>query len=171
VKTREEEKYIRLFRALHPEIDVPIHFPQRVLDIRRRGKISHRRSAVFPGYIFLELENEDDIFGCHWAFRRTSGFFRFLPSSRNIRPLADRDLGPVLHFIKTVGPVAGKSLVSFDQDNRITVIQGPLSGLEGKIVKVDKRKKRAKIRLDLYDDSFTVDLSFETITGIEGSSR
>jgi transcriptional antiterminator NusG len=163
VKTREEEKYIRLFRALHPEIAIPVHFPQRVLDIRRKGKIHHSRSAIFPGYIFLELEDEDSILDYHWAFRSTSGFFKFLPSNRNIGPLAGRDLGPALHFIKTVGPLAGKSLVSFDENSRITVIQGPLFGMEGKIVKVDKRKKRAKIRLDLYSESFSVDLSFETI--------
>jgi transcription termination/antitermination protein NusG len=43
------------------------------------------------------------------------------------------------------------------------VINGPLKGLEGKIVKVDKRKGRAKVKLDLYDESFLVDLSFELL--------
>ncbi|MDR2619211.1 MAG: antitermination protein NusG, partial [Treponema sp.] len=31
------------------------------------------------------------------------------------------------------------------------------------IIKVDKRKGRAKIKLDLYDDSFTIDLAFEVL--------
>jgi transcriptional antiterminator NusG len=43
------------------------------------------------------------------------------------------------------------------------VLYGPLAGLEGRIVRVDRRKKRAKISLDLYDDSFFVDLAFEVI--------
>jgi transcriptional antiterminator NusG len=163
VKTRGEEKYIRLFRALHPEISVPIHFPQRKIDIRRQGISVHSNAAVFPGYLFIELGEDEDIVNYHWAFRKTDGFYRFLRSNRNICPLDDRDLEVVLHFIKKVGPIAGKSLVYFDQNSRIVVCEGPLKGLEGKIIKVDKRKGRAKIKLDLYDDSFAVDLAFDVI--------
>ncbi|MCL2478573.1 MAG: antiterminator LoaP [Treponema sp.] len=164
VRTRGEEQYIRLFKAMHPEVTIPIYFPQRSLDIRRRGKIVHTRSAIFPGYIFLELENEDSIANYQWVFRKTKGFYRFLRSNMDICPLTDRDLELVLHFIRTVGPIAGKSLVKFDENSRISVIEGPLSGLEGKIIKVDRRKGRAKINLDLYGESFTIDLAFEAIT-------
>ena len=164
VKTRGEEKYIKLFKALHPEIEIPIHFPQRSLDIRRKGKITHSHSAIFPGYVFLELDDDENILKYKWAFRRTDGFFRFLRSNKDIIPLADRDLELVLHFIRNVGPIAGKSLVTFDENNRIVVVDGPLFGLEGKIIKVDKRKGRAKINLDLYGETFSIDLAFEAIT-------
>jgi transcriptional antiterminator NusG len=167
VKTRGEAKYIKLFRATHPEIKMPIYFPQRALDIRRAGKIIHTKSAIFPGYIFIETDNDDDILNYHWAFRRTDGFFRFLRSNQNIVPLADRDLELVLHFIKQADALAGKSKVVFDENSRISVIEGPLAGLEGRIIKVDKRKGRAKIRLDLYDASFTIDLAFEMLENAE----
>ena len=163
VKTRKEEKYIKLFRALHPEVAFPIYFPQRSLDIRRKGVVINSNSAIFPGYIFIEVENDDELMKYHWAFRRTDGFYRFLRSNQNICPLADKDLELVLHFIKKVGPLAGKSLVTFDENSRIIVIEGPLAGLEGKIVKVDKRKGRAKIKLDIYGDSFSIDLAFEAM--------
>jgi transcriptional antiterminator NusG len=55
------------------------------------------------------------------------------------------------------------SKVRFDEKNRIVVIDGVMKGLEGNIVKVDRRKGRAKIRLDIYDNSFLIDLSFEAI--------
>jgi transcriptional antiterminator NusG len=167
VKTRSEEKYIRLFRALHPEITLPLHFPRRQIDIRRKGVIRKSTSAIFPGYVFIELEEEDDILNYHWSFRRTDGFFRFLRSNRDISPLADRDLELVLHFVKKAGPVAGKSRAYLDENARIVVTEGPLVGLEGKIVKVDKRKGRAKIKLDLYDDTFSIDLAIEIIGTLE----
>jgi transcriptional antiterminator NusG len=150
-------------RALHPEIPFPIFFPKRRIDIRRKGVVNKSTTAVFPGYIFLEMENREEITAHHWSFRRTDGFFRFLRSNQNILPLSGRDLELVLHFIQKVGPLAGISKVTFDENSRIVVIDGPLSGLEGKIIKVDKRKGRAKIKLDLYDDSFTIDLAFEAI--------
>ena len=168
VKTRGEEKYMRLFRAQHPEIALPIYFPQRSLDIRRRGKIVPSTLPIFPGYIFLELPDEDNILHYHWAFRKTEGFFRFLRSNQDIAPLQHRDLELLLHFIKKVGPLAGKSKVYFDENSRIVVASGPLSGLEGRIIKADKRKGRAKIRLDLYGDSFCIDLAFEILAQAQG---
>ena len=162
VKTRAEEKYIRLFRAVHHNCPIEIFFPKRTVPIRRKGVMVQATPAVFPGYLFLESEHET-LMKFHWQFRRTDGFFRFLKSNRNIQPLAGKDLETVLHFIKKAGPLAGISQVFFDDNARIVVVDGPLAGLEGNIVKVDKRKKRAKIKLDLYDDSFTIDLGYELI--------
>jgi transcriptional antiterminator NusG len=163
VKTRGEEKYLRLFYALHPAMNLKTYFPQREIDIRRRHKIHHETLGIFPGYIFIEIDEDDDILNYQWAFRSTDGFYRFLKSNQNICALQDRDLEVAMHFIRKVGPVAGKSKVYFDENSRIVVTEGPLMGLEGKIVKVDKRKGRAKIKLDFYDDSFAIDLAFEVI--------
>ena len=163
VKTRGEEKFIRLFHAKNPDIDLPLYFPQRELDLRRGGRIIPSKLAIFPGYVFLELNDDDDILSYQWAFRKTEGFYRFLRSNQDIAPLQTRDLELVLHFIREVGPLAGKSKVYFDENSRVVVISGPMAGLEGRIVKADKRKGRAKIKLDLYDDSFCIDLAFEVL--------
>ena len=167
VKTRAENKFIRLFRAMHPEVGLPVYFPQRSIDIRRKGQIRQTTSAVFPGYVFVEAASDEEILARQWDFRRTEGFYRFLRSNQDIAPLADRDLELVLHFIKKTGPIAGRSRVFFNENSRIVVVEGPLLGLEGKIIKVDKRKGRAKIKLDLYDDTFAIDLAFEVIGSLE----
>jgi len=171
VKTGSEEAFIKLFRALYPEIVLPIHFPRRLLDIRRAGMIKSATPAVFPGYIFVESMGDEEIQSFQWEFRQTKGFFRFLKSNQDITPLADRDLELVLHFINNAGPIAGRSKVYFNENSRIVVVEGPLSGLEGRIVKVDRRKGRAKIVLDLYNDSFTIDLGFEVIGSTEPLRR
>jgi transcriptional antiterminator NusG len=166
VKTRGEQKFMRLFKALHPDVRFSMHFPRRRIDIRRKGAMVQSTAAVFPGYVFIEAE-EEEIRLRQWDFRRTDGFFRFLKSNQNIIPLVERDLELVLHFIKKTGPVAGISRVYFNENARIVIVEGPLMGLEGKIIKVDKRKKRAKVKLNLYDDSFAIDLAFEVIGALE----
>ena len=162
VKTRGEEKFMRLFRSQNSLSPLRLYFPQRSLDICRKGKITPSRHAVFSGYVFLELDKDEDVRRYLYAFTKTEGFFRFLRSNADIAPLQNRDLELIRHFIK-IGPLAGKSKVYFDENSRIVVLEGPLSGLEGRIVKVDKRKKRAKIMLDLYADSFCIDLAFEVM--------
>ncbi|MCL2242920.1 MAG: antiterminator LoaP [Treponema sp.] len=167
VKSKGEKQFIKRFKSLNPEITLPMHFLQRTLNIRRSGKIKPSTSAIFPGYIFIEAESDDVIIAYQWEFRRTDGFYRFLRSNQQITPLTDRDLELVLHFINNAGPVAGRSKVYFNENSRIVVVEGPLLGLEGRIVKVDKRKERVKVLLDLYNDSFAIDLGFEVIGSLE----
>ena len=164
VRTRSEEKFVSLFRALHPEVGARfvMHFPKRRLKVKRAGKVCASMKAIFPGYVFVEAEDAD--IRAHFRlFRRTDGFARFLRTNQDIRPMSGRELDLIKHFVKKVGPVAGASRVSFDENARIVVAEGPLLGLEGCIIKVDKRKGRAKVRLDLYGDTFAVDLAFEVL--------
>jgi transcriptional antiterminator NusG len=141
--------------------DVSLYWPRRRMTLRRRGQRVEALLPVFPGYIFVNAESiSDRIFH---SLKGLPGFYRFLESNDRIRPLSGRDEEIVAHFVK-FGEVIGKSTVTLDDNQRIRVLSGPLEGLEGKIVKVDKRKQRAKVRLDLYNESFLVDFGFELLT-------
>jgi transcriptional antiterminator NusG len=74
-----------------------------------------------------------------------------------------RDLELISRFVGIAGQVIGVSKVCFDENARIVIIDGPFQGLEGKIVKVDKRKQRAKVVLDLFGESHAVDFSFDVV--------
>jgi transcriptional antiterminator NusG len=161
VKTSGEPKYIKLFQSLYKIETIRVHFPQRRLPVKSQGISRNILAPVFPGYIFIETEGKIDP-DVHWALRRTDGFYRFLPSNQNVQPLSGQDLEVVLHFIH-VGPVAEKSKVYFDENDKIVISEGPLKGLEGRIIKVDKRKGRAKIKLDFYNNSYAIDFAFEVI--------
>ncbi|HDQ15331.1 MAG TPA: antiterminator LoaP [Sediminispirochaeta sp.] len=164
VMTREEAKYLALVRtSLQVEApDFTNHgkflWPRRKLTIRRRGKQKEEMASIFPGYLFYEAEDLPP--QVYWALKRTSGFVRFLKNNQQIEPLAGTDKGLLLHFL-SFGEVVDKSRVRFDENNRIQVLDGPMKGLEGQIVKVNRRKKRAKVRLNLYSQSFLVDFGFD----------
>ena len=158
IMTGGEEKFLRLARQAAPE--AVFFWPRRSLRIRRAGKWRDTLAPIFPGYIFLEIEKIAP--SLYWAVRRIPGFHRFLKSNQNIVPLTESDtrtLGSLLFH----GEVVGKSIVDFDENNRIRVLEGPLRGLEGQIVKVDRRKGRVKVKLDLYDEAHTVDFGFTSI--------
>ncbi|MFW5742237.1 MAG: antiterminator LoaP [Spirochaetota bacterium] len=160
VRPGEEARFLAVARDRICDEQVRFHWPRRKLTIRRRGRREESFAPVFPGYVFLETDRIDEqIFS---TVKRLPGFYRFLERNDRIRPLAGNDMELVAHFVK-YGDVIGKSTVTFDESSRIEVKDGPLAGLEGMIVKVDKRKQRAKVRLDLYEDSFLVDFGFELL--------
>ena len=156
VKTGGEDYFVHCFSCKNADkhFGYKFHFPKRKLTERFSGKTSMVEKPVFPGYLFVEAD-EIDI----WLFKNVYGFIRFLNSNEDIKSLSGNDLQTVNHFIRHTGI----SKVTFDENKRIVVLEGALKGLEGQIVKVDKRKGRAKVKLDLYDDSFTIDLAFEAI--------
>jgi transcription termination/antitermination protein NusG len=167
-KNPEEEHYIKLVKAqLHTNPRRKL-FPRRTLTIRKLGVTKTVQTPVFPGYVFLETESIAP--ETYWIFRRTDGFFRFLKSNQHVHPLSGADKRLLLHFI-SFGEVADKSIVTFDSNDRIVVLEGPLKNLEGFIVKVDRRKGRAKIRLSMCGDKFLIDLGFEAIERLVGGEN
>ena len=164
VKTGFESKYQRLVAERLAEQDSELYWPRRTLKIRKKGKTKDVETALFPGYLILGAERLSE--ATHWILRRTNGFFRFLPDNQRAEPLSGSDLELIRHFL-SFGEVLEKSRVYFDENKRIRVVHGALKGLEGKIVKVDKRKQRAKVELSLYEDSFLIDFGFELIEPAE----
>ncbi len=161
VETGSEPEYLSMAREASSDEDIRIYWPRRKLTIRRRGRSVESLAPLFPGYLFIEAEEIS--IDVYWKLRRTPGFFRFLESNTNILPLERPDQEILVHFL-SFGEVVAKSKVFFDENSRIRVVSGPMEGLEGLIVKVDKRKGRAKVRLDLYRESFLIDLGFDIMT-------
>ena len=167
VETRNEHKFVRIASQRVGEEVRRVLWPRRRLNIRRGGKTREELAAIFPGYVFIESEEltaQD-----YWAIRRVPGFFRFLKSNHNVQPLSEQDQRLLVHFL-SFGEIVDKSKVAFDENQRIEVLEGPLKGLEGRIVKVDKRKGRAKVKLDMYDESFLVDFGFESMQRLPGQN-
>lgn len=160
VQPQKEDAFLAIARKRISDDRARFYFPRRRLTIRRKGKREESLAPVFPGYIFVEAEEiGSELFT---TVKRLPGFYRFLEGNDRIRALSGDDLELISHFVR-FGEVIGKSVVTFDENARIQVKEGPLAGLEGRIVKVDRRKQRAKVRLDLYKESFLVDFGFELL--------
>ncbi len=160
VRTREVEKFLSIARQRTPNPSPRFLWPRRKLRIRRARSWHETLAPVFPGYLFLQADQLDP--DLYRGLRTIPGFVRFLPSNEAASPLDSRDQDTLLHFL-SFGEIVDRSRVVFDENSRIRVLAGPLKGLEGRIVKVDRRKGRAKVRLELYEDSFEIDFGFEAL--------
>jgi len=135
-------------------------FPERELFIRRKGKRIKECKALFGGYVFLLTENfTDKLIG---QIKKLPGFIHFLFTNRDIRTLPSAESQLLLSLVRKRS-IIGISKVTFDEGGKIKVLSGPMKDHEGLIVKVDKRKGRAKVRLSLYEKSFLIDFGFEAL--------
>ncbi|UCG00129.1 MAG: antiterminator LoaP [Spirochaetaceae bacterium] len=160
VRTGKEKQYLKQADKVLRAPEQRLYWPRRALRIRREGAWKDSVAAIFPGYLFLQ--SEDIPPPLYWALRRIPGFLRYLKDNQHIEPLNTRDREILQHFL-SYGEIVQRSRVFFDQDRRIRVISGPLMGMEGRIVKVDRRKGRARVRLELYENSFLIDFGFDAL--------
>ena len=159
-----EDAYIALFSKSRP--DLSIYSIKKKIRSKKMGKPITKISCVFPGYLFFQTEGEKPSPEIISAIKRTKHFMRILPATDNIKPLGERD-AEIIRQLLSFGREIGPSLVMFDENKRIKVIRGPMMGMEGRIIKVDRRKKRAKVRLDMNDSPISFDLGFEILESIK----
>lgn len=160
--SRMEEKALKLARRVMARHGVRLILPKRRLWIRRQGRRLMEERPIFPSYLFLETEQlTPDLYH---AIKKETPILRFLRLSDSFSQLSESDLEVLRSFIRH-GETVGPSLVRFDENQRIRVIQGPLAGFEGNIIKVDRRKGRARVMFDFQHQSFQIDLGFETLEG------
>ena len=164
VMTTEVDDFIRRAAALEAEGHGHFFSPKRLMPQIKAGKKTNRLLHVFPGYVFLEIEElrQED----RWVIRHMEGFCRFLKNSTSPTPLSEKDRQVLRHFM-SFGEYADISRVTFDEKDRIVVLEGPLKGLEGEIVKVDRRRGRAKVSLDICSTGFFVDLAFTVVDKVK----
>ena len=160
VRAGREQDYILRAGEVLTAPGQGIRWPRRNLRIRKGGQWRDCVAPIFPGYLFLQAEAVPP--ELYWRMKRLPGFLRFLKDNQHIEPLGPRDREILLHFL-SYGEIVDRSKVVFDENRRIRVISGPLKDLEGRIIKVDRRKGRARVALELYENAFLIDFGFDCL--------
>jgi len=116
--------------------------------------------ALFPGYVFMATQKLDAYL--YGKISNTINFYHFLKDNRTITPLAGKDL-EYLHTLINYGEVSGISQASFDEHDRIVVLSGPLQGFTGNIIRVNRRKQRLTVQIDLCGSISSFDLCYNLV--------
>lgn len=118
---------------------------------------------LFPGYIFMETEKLE--YSSIDLLKKINGFYHFLFNNVSPQRIQGEDLEYYSAFRKN-GEILGLSKVSFDENQRIVIVDGPLKGFEGKIIRVNRRCQRVTISIDMFSDQKKVDLCYSEVAGI-----
>ena len=95
------------------------------------------------------------------AIRRVPGVIRILGNKKSPQEVPPEEMKVIFSLMQEQDIIPPSQ--AFFVNERIKIVGGPLCGMEGKIVSVDKRKKRVKIKLPFFNTYKEVYLSFELI--------
>jgi transcriptional antiterminator NusG len=140
VETGQEERLKQLINTVYPDEDIKILIPKRKLKERRQGKTHEVVKKLFPGYVLIKTVMAINMY---YRLSKLPMVYSILKDECEPVPIRDEEMAVIL-ALTSEGDTIGFSEV-YREGDRITVVSGPLKGLEGIIEKFDARKKRIKV--------------------------
>jgi len=113
---------------------------------------------MFPGYILVET---DEIINFYYRAKRWPHIIRFLKSNEQFFEIGLEEIWNVIYMVNDEG-IIGISK-AFIVGETIQVTEGPLTGKEGIIRKLDKRKGRAKVEFTISYQKYLIDLGIDIL--------
>ena len=139
---REEELIDRIHELVPADYYSQVWTPYRI-KLRRRDGIDEKISLkMFPGYVFIDTERPEDI---HEIICREPDYISFLKTDDKYASISDSERDIITFFTGESG-TAGVSL-GIIRDGKTYIMEGPLMGMEDKIIHIDRHKRTAKVRL------------------------
>ncbi len=144
------EDYI--FRVVVPE--------QTEIEYNKDGKKVEKVKKMFPGYILVEMIMTDEAW---FIVRNTPGVTGFIGSSGKGAkpfPLTPAEVDKILGSMGMSRLDLGNEL---NVDDMVKVIEGPFSGMFGKIKTIDSATGALEVALDLFGQETIVELQVSQI--------
>ncbi|KAF6582996.1 MULTISPECIES: antiterminator LoaP [Paenibacillus] len=167
IENGKEEIVQRFIRMYFTESSLISIVPRRKIPEKKEGIMVNSLRLLFPGYILIKTDMTEEIYytlnkipclykivsqGCHYS--KKEGF--------HLSTISDAEIDLIQQLINE-NEVIDYSQI-YVEGSKVTVQSGPLTGLEAIIKKIDKHKKRAKIRLNFMKSERTVDVGIEIIS-------
>lgn len=123
----------------------------------KSGKKVTTSKKVFPGYILVDMELEDDSW---YVVRNTPGVTGFVGSPAKPTPLSHDEVDKI---IKRQGFEKPKPKTEFFEGQTVKVTQGPLADLTGTIFEINLDQSKLKVLVSIFGRETPVELSFDQV--------
>jgi transcriptional antiterminator NusG len=123
----------------------------------RAGKRMLIKKKVFPGYILVQMNLNDDVFK---LIKSTSGVTGFVQSGNKPVPLEDRDVQRIQDNL-AASEEAPK--IAFAVNDTVRVIEGPFSDFTGRIQDVNSDREKITVQINMFGRDTPVELEFTQV--------
>jgi len=127
--------------------------PREITPERKDGKFVWRERVLFPGYVFVDMALD---LKSYYKIRGIPHVIRFLGDGKPV----ELPSSEATYIVWLAGN--GKPLQPSILDDATAVISGPLKGRESSIASVNKRAKRARVKVSIAGEVHEVSLSVIT---------
>ncbi len=144
----------RVFEVVIPMEDV-VEF--------KGGKKVTVQKKVFPGYLLVRCDLDDDTWG---AIRNTPGVTGFVGPGTKPTPLSRREVENILQ-VKVEGVEATtkqrRPRLEYEVDETVRVKEGPFADFSGQIAEINEDQLKLKVLVNIFGRETPVELEFSQV--------
>lgn len=126
--------------------------------IRSGGSWKQKEYILFAGYVFLDMVYNAENY---YKVRKVPGVIRFLGDSRNPSRLSYLEAEWILLLTGKDNMPVEPSTVRVQEDGSLKVVEGILEKFESRVIRYDKRSRKAVFEVTICNEKKEVQLSIQ----------
>ncbi|WP_418825538.1 transcription termination/antitermination protein NusG [Paratractidigestivibacter sp.] len=166
VKTDLEHR-IEIYGLQDKVVDIEIP-TEEVTELKEGGKRETKENKVFPSYVLVRMEVDDNT----WAVvRNTPGVTGFVGLDGKPTPLRRDEFDKIMRrsgdrSARSTEPAPKRTNINLEVGQAIKVVSGPLADFDGQVSEVMSESGKVKVLLTIFGRETAVELTLDQIATI-----
>jgi len=138
-----------------PQIGQILIPTEEVVELRNGKKVTSKR-MLYPGYVLVEMEMNDELWHAVKATPRVTGF---VGGGNSPVPLSADEVNSILYRQASAADRPRPKL-SFEKNENVRIVDGPFTNFSGKIDEVNQERNTLRVMVTIFGRSTPVELDF-----------
>ena len=153
------EHRIETFGLENSVVDIQIP-TEEVAELKEGGKRETKESKVFPGYVLVRMEVDDN----SWAVvRNTPGVTGFVGLDGKPTPLSREEFNKIMRRTSKRSVAPKRTSTSIEVGQAVRVVSGPLADFDGQVSEVLAESGQIKVMLTIFGRETPVELTVDQV--------
>lgn len=128
---------------------------EEVVELRNGKKVTSKR-LLYPGYVLVEMEMNDELWHAVKATPRVTGF---VGGGDKPIPLTADEVNSIL-YRQATSAERPRPKVIFEKNENVRIIDGPFASFSGKVDEVNPERNTLRVLVTIFGRSTPVELDF-----------
>jgi transcriptional antiterminator NusG len=138
--------------------------PMEDVDEFKGGKKVTVQKKVFPGYLLVRCDLDEDTWG---AIRNTPGVTGFVGPGTKPTPLSRREVENILQVkvegVPGAAPKRSRARLEYEVNETVRVKEGPFADFSGQISEINEDQLKLKVLVNIFGRETPVELEFSQV--------
>jgi transcription termination/antitermination protein NusG len=128
---------------------------EEVVELRQGKKVTSKR-MLYPGYVLVEMDMDDEMWH---AIKNTPRVTGFVGGGNTPVPLSPDEVNAVLNR-QTASAERPRPKLTFEKNESVRIIDGPFANFSGKVDEVNPERNTLRVLVTIFGRATPVELDF-----------